>query len=445
MRASDYHGAIDSTLSVRPTWVRARIVGLLALAAFLCHFNRVSIAVAGTEHIMGERGISEIEMGRVYSSYLVVYTILMTAGGWLIDRRGPRAALLLMGFGSAIFVALTGVVGLVAKTSLVLVTGLMVVRGLLGSVTVPMHPGAARMVSFWTPPSERSLANGSINCAALIAIAFAPHGFGFLSDHLGWPAAFFVGGAAAALCAVIWALYARDGPHLHPAANSEERSLIERGGAPLKGASGAGLVELLGNRSLVLLTLSYAAAGYFQYLFVYWIQYYFDHILHLGKEQSRTYTMIAMLAMAVGMVAGGWLCDRVEIRLGQRRGRAIVCIASMSVSAFFLGMGILGHGTAWIVSCFALAMGVLGICEAPFWTTATQVGSRQGGLSAAIMNTGGNGGGLLAPLVTPLFSKYFGWQSGLALACGVSILGAICWLWIDPAERSVPKPASPAA
>ena len=185
-----------------------------------------------------------------------------------------------------------------------------------------------------------------------------------------------------------------------------------------------------------------AANNYFQYLFVYWIQYYFDHILKLGKEQSRGYTTIAMLAMAAGMGLGGWICDQAELRMGQRRGRSLVSILSMTVSALFLGMGILGQGTAWIVACFALAMGVLGICEAAFWTSATQVGESRGGIAAAIMNTGGNGGGLLAPIVTPLFASYFGWKSGLGLACGVSVLGAICWFWIDPAERSAaPKGA----
>src|ERR1043166_2472054 len=428
----------DTVHPSRSTSVRWRMVGLLSLFAVLCHFNRVSMAVAGTEHIIREHGISETRMGWVYTAYLIVYTILMTPGGWLIDRIGPRNAMLLMSMGSAIFVTMTGVVGMAASAPLVLWIGLLVVRGLLGSVTVPMHPGAARMVSFWTPPEERSLANGAVTCAALIGIAFAPHGFGILSDHIGWPAALMVGGAAALLSAFLWRSYAKDGPPEHPAANLEERALIERDRAPLPIATEprSGFLDLLRNRSLILLTLSYAAAGYFQYPFVYWIQYYFDQILHLGKDQSRTYTMIAMLAMAVGMVGGGWLCDRVEIRLGQRRGRAIVCIASLTVSALFLGLGILGHGTAWILTCFALAMGVLGISEAPCWTSATQVGARRGGIAAAIMNTGGNGGGLLAPVVTPLFSSYFGWKSGLGLACAVSILGAVCWLWINPAEQS---------
>ena len=265
--------------------------------------------------------------------------------------------------------------------------------------------------------------------------------FGAAADRLGWPNTVVLGGVATTLVAALWMFYAKDSPRDHRGVNLEERALIERDRAPLPIATdpSPGFLDLLRNRSLILLTLSYAAAGYFQYLFVYWIKYYFNQILHLGQDKSRIYTMIAMLAMAVGMAAGGWLSDRVEVRLGQRRGRALVCIGSLTVSALFLGMGILGQGVTWIVACFALAMGVLGICEAAFWTSATQVGASRGGIAAAIMNTGGNGGGLLAPIITPYFASYFGWKSGLGLACGVSLLGALCWLWIDPAEGPSPR------
>jgi hypothetical protein len=34
----------------------------------------------------------------------------MTPGGWFIDRFGPRAALMVVAFGSALFVGLTGLV-----------------------------------------------------------------------------------------------------------------------------------------------------------------------------------------------------------------------------------------------------------------------------------------------------------------------------------------------
>ena len=35
--------------------------------------------------------------------------------------------------------------------------------------------------------------------------------------------------------------------------------------------------------------------------------------------------------------------------------------------------------------------------EGPFWVTAIELGGSQGGVSAALLNTGGNIGGILAP------------------------------------------------
>jgi ACS family D-galactonate transporter-like MFS transporter len=430
----DVRRMTDSCIPAPPTNVRWRIVALLALFALLCHFNRVSMSVAGTEFFLPGHPERETRVGMIYSAYLLVYTLFMTPGGWLIDRRGPRAALILMGLGSALFVLGTGLVGMVAKTWTLLFGAMLVIRGLLGAVTAPIHPSAARMVQSWTPPAERSLGNGAVNCAALVGIAAAYPVFGWLSGRFGWPGAFVIAGIATVLSASIWMLYARDGPDQHPGVNPEERELI---GQDLQisasGATAVGLGKLLRNRSLLLLTLSYATVGYFQYLFFYWMQYYFDHVMDLGKTQSRLYSTLAMVAMAIGMAVGGWLFDRVERAAGQRRGRAGVCIASMSASAFFLGLGLLGQQPGWVVACFTLAMGAIGTCEAAFWTTATQVGAEQGGMAAALMNTGGNAGGLLAPVVTPLFSRHFGWHGGLALACGVALAGAAMWLWIDPA------------
>ena len=70
----DPPGETDSTSP------RAILVLLMALAA-LCHFNRVSISVAGSERLMTEFSLSEQQLGWIYSAYLVVYTLLMLPGG----------------------------------------------------------------------------------------------------------------------------------------------------------------------------------------------------------------------------------------------------------------------------------------------------------------------------------------------------------------------------
>ena len=52
------------------------------------------------------------------------------------------------------------------------------------------------------------------------------------------------------------------------------------------------------------------------------------------------------------------------------------------------------------------------------------------------MNTGGNGGGMLAPVVTPWVSSVFGWPAGIAIGGIVCVLGAICWLGINPSRET---------
>ena len=101
-------------------------------------------------------------------------------------------------------------------------------------------------------------------------------------------------------------------------------------------------------------------------------------------------------------------------------------------SAVFLLAGIFFGPPWWVVTCFALAMGALGASESPFWVAGVEIGGKRGGLSAALLNTVGNAGGLVAPIVTPLFSERFGWQWGLAVASVLCLLGAVLWPWIDP-------------
>src|SRR5207244_3216025 len=99
-------------------------------------------------------------------------------------------------------------------------------------------------------------------------------------------AAFAVGAGATAIVTVMFATIATDWPAQHRGVNAAELRLIAEGESPLTSNSAVSthwedFGRLLANRSLVLLTLSYAAVGYFQYLFFYWSQQYFDKVLEV--------------------------------------------------------------------------------------------------------------------------------------------------------------------
>jgi MFS transporter, ACS family, D-galactonate transporter len=417
------------------TWGQWRIVALLVSFSFMTWFNRVSMSVAYDERIHAQIGIAPEAMGSVYSAFLFAYMLCMTPGGWLIDRFGPWAALVVMGFGSALFGALTGVAGLPALVAagLVLPT-LLAVRSLMGVLTAPIYPAGSRIVSYWVPAEQRAWANGLVQGAAALGIACAFPVFGAVIDWVDWPTAFLLSGTITGLLAVAWTVYGSSQP-------AEHRQVAVVG---QPGADDPWWRSLLGNRSLMLLTVSYAALNYVEYLFFFWIHYYFEDVLKLGVDNSRAYAAGLCVAMACGMVAGGWAADRLRTVFGSHKGRGVVPVCGMCSGAALLVLGVLAERTEWIVTWLALALAAIGAVEATVWTTAVELGGRQGGTAAGICNTGGNVGGLLAPIITPWvsgwvsrqfdWSEQVGWQWGIGLGSAIAVLGAVLWCWITPAQ-----------
>lgn len=419
---------------VTPTWPRWQIVGLLMAYSFMTWFNRVSMSVAYDEKIKDEAGISPEDMGIVYSAFLFFYMVCMTPGGWLIDRFGPWVALVVMGVGSALFGALTGTAGLpVLMTAGLLWPALIAIRSLMGMLTAPVYPACSRVVAHWVPRTQRARANGLVQGAAAVGIACAFPVFGWLIDWVDWQKAFLISGAVTMLLALGWTVLGSNYPAQHRAAGMA---------AGTSAQVGASWWTLLANPSLMLLTLSYAAVGYIEYLFFFWMHYYFEKILKFDESDSRVYAMILTLSMAVGMVVGGWIADRLRTAFGGGRSIGLVPALGMCAGGVLLVLGVLAEETVWIVTLLALAMAAVGATEAPVWTMAVELGKRNGGTAAAICNTGGNAGGMIAPYITPFASGWItrhygvselvGWQWGIGLSSVIAVCGAVLWFWITP-------------
>ena len=404
------------TASGRSYW---RVVPLLMGLTFMGHFNRVAISVAGTERIMGQYHITPTQMGVVYSAFLLMYTVFMTPAGAFADRFGPWLALGLMAFGLAAGAVGTGVVGLTVGAAGI-VTALLIVRSVMGALSSPLHPSTARTISNWIPSERRGLANGITLGAALVGVASSYYLVGALMDRFGWPVAFIVIGAVTALVGALWLMLAGDTPSARHA-------------APPIASSDGGWLSLLRKRDLWLVTLGYTALDYFEYLFFYWMQYYFDSVLNVGTDTSRLYATIIALAMAAGMISGGWVTDRLVQRLGLRAGRAAVPVVGMIGGAVFLVVGVMAKDPMWVMIWFSVGVFAATSAEAASWMTAVELGGARGTTAAAMLNTGGNIGGVIAPILTPFVGTTLGWPWAVALGAAISLSGAIFWLFVKPA------------
>jgi len=174
-----------------------------------------------------------------------------------------------------------------------------------------------------------------------------------------------------------------------------------------------------------LVALSYAAYGYFQYLFFYWMSYYFNTVLHVPPVDARWISFWIMLSQAAGMALGGLWTDFVCKKLGTANGRRAIVIAGMGMGAFFGFMGVNVTGLYKVAICMSLSMAALGLCEGVFWTTATDIGGQSGGFAAAFMNTGGNVGGLISPVLSPALAEQMGWTGAITFACAIAGVGGL--------------------
>jgi MFS family permease len=408
------------------------IVALLMAFSFMNYFNRIALPVAG-DQLCTTYELTKTELGTLSSAMIAAYTIFMIPAGWFSDRIGGRATLTVMGLGTAVFAAATGGLGwFIAAGSGTMLAWLWAVRATMGAFTAPLYPAAGRVVAGWVPFGSRARANAMITGAGMVGMAACYPLFGMLMNEIGWPAAFIVTGGITAALAAVWAIYARDEPTRRSAVVAERSTRTSWS-------------SLLANRSLWIFTASYATVGYVEYVVWYWSEDYFKNTLQFGETVGRLAAMLPPLCMGVCMPVGGWLSDWLLPRVGYRRCRAWVAMGGMVGCSAMLVLATVSVNNVVVVACFAIALGLMGLTEAPAWATAIDLGGKQAATSAAIANTGGNAGGMLSPTVTPWVSAMLmahygmsdqeGWAWGLRIAALICLFGATLWLWIDAAER----------
>jgi MFS family permease len=137
------------TSSIR--WLIAAMVGGFAFVSYL---QRMNISVAA-ELMMPDLGLTKIEMGQVFSSFLVGYAIFQVPAGRLGDAIGPKTTLTIA---ALLWGGLTFCTGLVPKTVGPVVAGaflwLVALRLLLGACEAATFPVGSRAIRNWTPPKR---------------------------------------------------------------------------------------------------------------------------------------------------------------------------------------------------------------------------------------------------------------------------------------------------
>jgi ACS family glucarate transporter-like MFS transporter len=384
------------------------------------YLARVNLSVVG-DPLMHQQGLTQAQLGRIFSAFLVGYAACQVPGGMLADRWGTRRVLAAC---SAWWVLATigiALAGWGPLAALGVLPVLLAFRVILGVGEAPTFPAAARGVAHWIRPAQQGRANGLVLAAIGLGSALAPPLLTFCMTRWGWRAAVVVSAAPAAAAALLWSLLPAPG---------------ERHQAPEPAAASANAARTsLATRSFALLSASYTLQGYVGYIFVFWFYLYLVQVRRFTLLQSAFLSSLPWLLSIVSIPLGGWLSDRLSAgRMGLAWGRRAVPLAGLMAGGVLLSCGAATGNPYLAAVALALSTAAVLSVEGPFWATMLAVAGDRSGTAGGIMNMGSNVGGAISPALTPVLAAAIGWQNALHVAAALAIVAALLWLGVVPGQ-----------
>lgn len=422
--------------------VRWSIIGLLVGFSLVSYIERVNISVASAL-MMPELGVTQIQMGQVFSAFVLGYALLQIPIGMLADRVGPSRILSILGWLWALLTVLTGylparVAG--PEDSWLLLIAL---RFALGLTVAGVYPLCARSVTNWMPVGERALAYSFVIAGVSIGSAVTPPAVAWLMTTIGWRASFYVAAIPAVVAALLWARSGADGPAQHRGIDAAERQYILAGQIQDSAAPATAdmWLAILRNRSLLLLSLSYFFIGYVLYVFVFWLFTYLVDVRGFSIIRSGLFSSLPFIVAFLLSPLGGASCDRLTRRFGARRGRRFTAMTGILAAAACLAVGVRAGSPYVAVAALSLAFGFQMFAESAYWSATMDIAGRATGAATGLINSVNNLGGVVSTALTPVLFERFGWDAAFLSCIAVSVLAALLWLGVE-ADRPLELPVT---
>jgi len=289
----------------------------------------------------GFYGVSDLSIGLLSMSFMIVYILVSIPASWTIDTYGIKVA---VGIGAA----LTGVFGLLRglwapSYSLVLIAQIGIAVGqpfILNAITTV----AAR----WFPVQERATASGLGSLAMYVGIMLGMVLTPFLTLQFGIAGMLLVYGVAAVIAAVVFFAAARERPPSPPCPpDQDERSLVLDG-----------LKQILRTRDFVLLMLIFfVGLGVFNAVTT-WIE-------DIVRPRGFSITQAGLIGglMILGGIVGALILPALSDRSQRRVPFMVLALAGATLGlvgiTFAPSYGLL-LASAFALGFFLLAAGPIG-------------------------------------------------------------------------------------
>lgn len=377
---------------------------------------------------MEDLHLSFFQMSVVFSAFTLAYSLFEVPSGWLGDTRGPRRVLTRIVLWWSAFTMLTGAARGYGS--------LVATRFLFGAGEAGAFPNMARAFACWFPARERGQANGILFFGSRVGgMLSAPIAL-LLIRGWGWRVSFVLFGLIGLVWAAAWQAWYRDRPSDHPRVGPDERNWIEQDGAPDERAGGTPWRALLSSRNLYAICAMYFAFGYGLYFYFTWLPTYLLNELGFSLVGGGVLASLPFALAGLADLAGGRVTDRLAQTHGLRVARCGVGFSGFSTSAGLVLASTVVRSPLTKAALLALALASADFALGACWAVCLDVGADHAGVVTGFMNTFGNIGGLIGPLVIGIaVDRWQSWSFPFYVTALVYAAGAVAWLAIEPERR----------
>src|SRR6478735_10345505 len=408
-----------------PTRSRYKVLAFTTILAIVTYLDRVAISSAAPA-IRSEMGLDAIQMGWVFSAFTWAYAVFEIPSGWMGDVMGPRRVLTRIVIWWSAFTAATGAAWNFAS--------LLVARLLFGMGEAGAFPNTSRSFAKWFPVNERGAAHGWVFMGTRMGGAITPPLVVALMTSVGWRHTFYLFGILGVIWAWFWWRWFRDEPSQHPDVNAAELALIEAGREPHVDGVRFNWAKLL-SPNLLLVYGMYFTMGYTLYFNLTWLPTYLKDVRGFTLEQAGWLSAVVLFTGGVMTYVGGKLTDALVKKYGLKIGRSMG-VVTLPIAGLLLIGAAMTTSPIGAAILLAATLGVADLSVSSCWAICHDIGGKNAGIVTGAMNTWGNIGGALSPLVVGYAVGWWNsWTVPFYITAGVYLFGAICTLLVDPRKR----------
>jgi MFS family permease len=399
------------------------IAGLLFVAGGINYMDRAALGIVAPL-LRKDLHLSPSQMGMVFSSFFIGYSLFSFIGGQLADRFGPRRVYSwAMGTWSLIC-------GLTAAVSGF--TTLLLCRMFFGAGEGPMNTTTNRTITHWFPREETGSMVGFTFSGQTFGNAISAPIIGLVAIAYGWRVSFVIIAVVGFGWIFLWRALASDLPAQNRFVSKEEARMIQESRASVVPVEGGDdkvpLRSYLTRPSILALAAGLFAGNYTFNIYLTWLPSYFTDAIHLDMKHMSILTSIPWLFGAIGWIGGGVAADFLYRHMSNGvLARKIAAIVPLFVAGLTLLVVSSVHTTFAAVSLIALSLLCITSSSQAVWSLEHEmVPSRHLGGVGGFIHLLSNVSGLIGPTIMGFAVQYLGgYSSALLLSAAICGLGVL--------------------